>query len=274
MSSRGPIRSPVWPTGGSGTSASPSSWPAPSATSARSALPRSTSIASSPTTTPTATRPGDVLLREASAAWRGALRGADLLSRWGGDEFALLLPDCDLDCAREDRRRGCRRSRRAARKMSAARRGWCAGRSARAPTTWSRAPTPRSTRPRPTAAAASAWRRRWCRPPRRARRRGVVGGFDQAASSGGSGGGGSTGGGRRRGRSRRRARTARQRAGDLPHVRAGVVFVVGLLRRVGGGDDRRRGGRLGRLGLRIRDGVRPRRQARAPRRCARWPPAA
>jgi diguanylate cyclase (GGDEF)-like protein/PAS domain S-box-containing protein len=42
---------------------------------------------------------GDVLLREATAAWRGVLRGPDLLSRWGGDEFALLLPDCDLDCA-------------------------------------------------------------------------------------------------------------------------------------------------------------------------------
>jgi diguanylate cyclase (GGDEF)-like protein/PAS domain S-box-containing protein len=42
---------------------------------------------------------GDVLLREATTAWRGVLRGADLLSRWGGDEFALLLPDCDLDCA-------------------------------------------------------------------------------------------------------------------------------------------------------------------------------
>jgi diguanylate cyclase (GGDEF)-like protein/PAS domain S-box-containing protein len=42
---------------------------------------------------------GDVLLREATAAWRGVLRGPDLLSRWGGDEFALLLPDCDLTCA-------------------------------------------------------------------------------------------------------------------------------------------------------------------------------
>jgi diguanylate cyclase (GGDEF)-like protein/PAS domain S-box-containing protein len=42
---------------------------------------------------------GDVLLREATAAWRGVVRGADLLSRWGGDEFALLLPDCDVRCA-------------------------------------------------------------------------------------------------------------------------------------------------------------------------------
>ncbi|HWI71974.1 MAG TPA: diguanylate cyclase, partial [Baekduia sp.] len=42
---------------------------------------------------------GDALLREATAAWRGVLRGTDLLSRMGGDEFALLLPDCDLDCA-------------------------------------------------------------------------------------------------------------------------------------------------------------------------------
>lgn len=38
---------------------------------------------------------GDRLLREAGAAWSGELRGSDLLGRHGGDEFTLLLPDCD-----------------------------------------------------------------------------------------------------------------------------------------------------------------------------------
>jgi diguanylate cyclase (GGDEF)-like protein len=42
---------------------------------------------------------GDALLKAATAAWRGVLRGPDLLARMGGDEFALLLPDCDLGCA-------------------------------------------------------------------------------------------------------------------------------------------------------------------------------
>lgn len=37
---------------------------------------------------------GDRLLKEAAAAWRGELRATDVLARWGGEEFALLLPAC------------------------------------------------------------------------------------------------------------------------------------------------------------------------------------
>jgi diguanylate cyclase (GGDEF)-like protein len=40
---------------------------------------------------------GDTLLREAARAWRAALRTTDFLARFGGDEFAALLPDCPLD---------------------------------------------------------------------------------------------------------------------------------------------------------------------------------
>lgn len=37
---------------------------------------------------------GDGLLREVGVALRGALRRADTAARWGGEEFALILPDC------------------------------------------------------------------------------------------------------------------------------------------------------------------------------------
>jgi diguanylate cyclase len=37
---------------------------------------------------------GDRLLLEATAAWNGQLREVDILCRWGGDEFAVLLPSC------------------------------------------------------------------------------------------------------------------------------------------------------------------------------------
>jgi diguanylate cyclase (GGDEF)-like protein len=38
---------------------------------------------------------GDRLLKETSALWREQLRGRDLLARIGGEEFGLLLLDCD-----------------------------------------------------------------------------------------------------------------------------------------------------------------------------------
>lgn len=40
---------------------------------------------------------GDRLLKEAVAAWRTQLRGEDLLARFGGEEFAILLRGCSPD---------------------------------------------------------------------------------------------------------------------------------------------------------------------------------
>jgi diguanylate cyclase (GGDEF)-like protein len=42
---------------------------------------------------------GDHVLREFARVSRGSLRAADILGRWGGEEFLLILPDTTLDAA-------------------------------------------------------------------------------------------------------------------------------------------------------------------------------
>jgi diguanylate cyclase (GGDEF)-like protein len=44
---------------------------------------------------------GDRLLTHVASVWHGILRDTDVLVRWGGDEFGLLLPDCDEHQARQ-----------------------------------------------------------------------------------------------------------------------------------------------------------------------------
>jgi diguanylate cyclase (GGDEF)-like protein/PAS domain S-box-containing protein len=44
---------------------------------------------------------GDAVLRECARAWDAALRGEDLILRFGGEEFLVVLPDCDGEEAGE-----------------------------------------------------------------------------------------------------------------------------------------------------------------------------
>jgi diguanylate cyclase (GGDEF)-like protein len=44
---------------------------------------------------------GDLLLQKLAAEWTRLLRSSDLLVRWGGEEFALALPECSLASAHQ-----------------------------------------------------------------------------------------------------------------------------------------------------------------------------
>ena len=43
---------------------------------------------------------GDRLLKDVARAWSNRLRAGDVLVRYGGDEFAVILPDCQIHAAR------------------------------------------------------------------------------------------------------------------------------------------------------------------------------
>jgi diguanylate cyclase (GGDEF)-like protein len=50
---------------------------------------------------------GDRFLKEVAARWQSELRGADLLARIGGDEFAVVFPESDAEAAAVVARRLC-----------------------------------------------------------------------------------------------------------------------------------------------------------------------
>ncbi len=44
---------------------------------------------------------GDAFLQAAASVLRDALRREDLLARWGGEEFIIMMPELDVDRARD-----------------------------------------------------------------------------------------------------------------------------------------------------------------------------
>ena len=95
---------------------------------------------------------GDRLLKATTAAWREQVRSGDLLARLGGEEFGLLLINCDTARATEviERLRGVVYATKPARPALPP-----GGPASRATRCW-RAPTPRCTRPRSPGATGCA----------------------------------------------------------------------------------------------------------------------
>ena len=50
---------------------------------------------------------GDTVLRDVAALCRAGLRPHDVLARWGGEEFAVLLPQCSVEAAQQVAQRIC-----------------------------------------------------------------------------------------------------------------------------------------------------------------------
>ena len=92
---------------------------------------------------------GDRLLKATAAAWQAELRETDLLARVGGDEFAVILPDCPAGAAE----RVTERLRAAVPHAPAAASASPCGTASRAPRRWCAGPTRRCT---PTSRAARA----------------------------------------------------------------------------------------------------------------------